>query len=496
MTQHVQDEHTDFYEVLELDESASQEEIRRAYRRLVRKHHPDVNPLAQTSVLFRQVQEAYETLRDPEKREAYDRELKERQKSLPISMKVVPSHTVFPAWQEPQMLYLVAEVRAIGKAIPPDRRLNLCLLLDRSTSMEGVRIQHAIASATSILEQLSPRDTVSVVVFSDRTEVIVPAQSGGTNPAISSRLRGIETGGGTEVAQGLAQALRTLAEAWRPGAISHLLLLTDGHTYGDEDRCLRLAEEAGRQQIAISAFGIGTEWNEEFLDRIALASGGLSFYVDAPERIGELFTGHVRHLSSLVCPDLKVACWLEPDMTLASAFLVSPQVYRLSWVDDGFMRLGGLGGHVPSTALLEVVVGPRSAGSHRVGTLQAKGMVSPGEAEDNEGVRTFALRHPIRIEIQDPPFERPPAPPEVVRAARQANLVKLEEHARKDLERGWHEDASKRLHALATQMLELGEQEMARTITLEADRVSRVGKMSPEGQKRVHYGTRALLPPA
>lgn len=63
----------DYYEALEVPRTASQEEIRRAYRRLARKHHPDVNKDPGAEDRFKQISEAYEVLRDEEKRARYDR---------------------------------------------------------------------------------------------------------------------------------------------------------------------------------------------------------------------------------------------------------------------------------------------------------------------------------------------------------------------------------------------------------------------------------------
>ena len=63
----------DYYKILGVNKSASQDEIRAAYRKLARKHHPDLNPDdKEANKKFQQINEANEVLSDPEKRKKYD----------------------------------------------------------------------------------------------------------------------------------------------------------------------------------------------------------------------------------------------------------------------------------------------------------------------------------------------------------------------------------------------------------------------------------------
>src|SRR5436190_13990538 len=62
----------DYYGILGVERTASAEDIKKAYRKLAQKHHPDVNKEAGAEERFKEIAEAYQTLKDPEKKAAYD----------------------------------------------------------------------------------------------------------------------------------------------------------------------------------------------------------------------------------------------------------------------------------------------------------------------------------------------------------------------------------------------------------------------------------------
>src|SRR5512139_3779513 len=95
----------------------------------------------------------------------------------------------------------------------------------------------------------------------------------------------MQPSGATEIFQGLQAGLQEVCQSVDPSRVNHIILLTDGHTYGDEQACLQLAEDAARKNIGITGLGVGDEWNDIFLDALAGRTGGSSVYISNPKDI-------------------------------------------------------------------------------------------------------------------------------------------------------------------------------------------------------------------
>src|ERR1044071_7492276 len=88
------------------------------------------------------------------------------------------SRAVLAESDEPQLLYVLIEAAPEGlPAQLPKLPLNLCLVIDRSSSMRGDRLNQVKEAAGKIIDQLGQDDYFSLVVFNDRADVVVPAQS-------------------------------------------------------------------------------------------------------------------------------------------------------------------------------------------------------------------------------------------------------------------------------------------------------------------------------
>jgi Ca-activated chloride channel family protein len=148
--------------------------------------------------------------------------------------------------------------------------------------MKGERMDTVKTTAIELVRQLRPFDILSVVTFSDRAEVLLPAGRLPERSEAESRIQMIQTGGGTEIYRGLEAGFFEVRRNLSKSHISQLFLLTDGRTYGDEPACIKIAEQAGAAGVGISCLGIGDGWNDAFLDNLAARAGGNSVYVSTP----------------------------------------------------------------------------------------------------------------------------------------------------------------------------------------------------------------------
>ena len=244
----------DYYHMLGVKRGATQEEIRRAYLRAVQRLHPDKNVNPGETELFLEVQQVYEVLGDAQRRAKYDATLPPEPEPLPpsIQVQIEYSRAALPSLSESQVLYALLEFSTSPDlADSPSPPLNLCLVLDVSTSMQGPKLEMVKETAIQLLRRIRPQDIFSLVSFSDRATVHIPASLGAEARRAEAKVRMLQASGGTEILQGLEAGVQETSRRLDPSNINHVILLTDGHTYGDEQNCLKLAEEASTQGIGL-----------------------------------------------------------------------------------------------------------------------------------------------------------------------------------------------------------------------------------------------------
>lgn len=479
-----------FYALLGVMRSATQEEIRRAYLKLAKRLHPDANTSAGETELFLGVQQAYQVLSNPEQRKAYDSTLpyEEEETEQAIVHKVLVSRKEMAMPQESQLLYALLEIGLSEKekkntTSPPQ---NICLALDCSTSMKGEKLDVVKATAIQLLRRTRPQDTFSVVTFSDRAEVLIPAARQINAHKSEIKIQMLQTSGGTELLSGLTASLDEVRRFVSPGSINHIIILTDGRTYGDEAACLQLAEKAAETGIGISGLGIGHEWNDAFLDKLASLTGGTSFFVSKPQEIEKLLNEKFDNLSQVVADNVTLDYFMPDGCYLSYAFRIQPEPNAL--ILDSTINLGPIQRDWPLIVLLELHINAQSIqkGSNNFlqGTL---------DGFSNHLAAPFpTIPFEVKVQVADNPNVETP-PWAIVQALSKVTLYRMQEKARQEVEAGNFSAASNHLKKMATHLLSQGQQGLAKTVLLEAEHIEQKQNFSETGEKRIKYGTRALV---
>jgi Ca-activated chloride channel family protein len=477
----------DYYAALGLSQSATDEEIRRAYRALARRYHPDSRTESAPTTLFHDVQTAYAVLSDPLQRRAYDRQRAEAglDQGTALHWEIHLSQSQLCSLYEEQMLYLLMEIRpaltAEGERLP----LNLCLVIDRSTSMQGARLDHVKGAAHQIIDELHDDDSLAVVTFNDRAEVILPSRSGINRARAKAQVSTIWASGGTEILRGMQVGLEEIERRHSKNVTSHLILLTDGQTYGDEKECIAEARQAGARHIGITAMGIGEDWNDALLDQVATQSGGVSAYIASPGQVRTLLQQRVRGLGVVFAQGVRLSLRCTEGVWIESAFRVSPYLDRLT-SEDGAINLGALQADAPITVVMEVGVAKHPPGEHRLMQLEL--------AADIQSLGRIGEKSRRDVSVAFTSEETPPEAiqPNILSALTKITVYRMQERAWDTLEQGNVEEASRQLEMIATRLFDLGESRLARAAMLEAGRIAKGGAPTEKGRKELKYGTRSL----
>ncbi len=479
----------DYYSILGIPRDVSQDEIRKAYFSAAQRLHPDKNISPGDTDLFIEAKEAYEVLSNPQKRSIYDSTLlPDKILNLPVSNKITFSRENLAQSQEPQLIYALLEFSPVKENLEniPSPPLNLCLAIDRSTSMKGLNLEIVKATAIQLMRRLRSKDVFSLVVFSDRAEVLIPSTRDGDLSKFETRIQMLQTSGGTEIYNGLEAAYKEVKRCYDPTYINHIILLTDGRTYGDEKNCLELADKAVIQRIGISGLGIGSDWNDVFVDELARRTGGSSFYVSNSQDIRHLLMEKFDNLWKIYAENVTIEFKETDNVKLRYAFRLQPELGLLSI--ESPLHLGPLLRTGSLTMLMEFMV----SSTENANVIELfEGQVIVNTATQRKPI----LKIPIRIDRPVSMQASPPIPPplEIIQALSRLSLYRLQEQARLEVAEGKFDQASQHLQILASHLLRQGNQDLARTVLLEAEIIKEKQTYSLEGDKRIKYGTRALL---
>src|SRR5215469_11334976 len=158
------------------------------------------------------------------------------------------------------------------------------LIIDKSSSMEGRKIELARLAAIGVVESLRDIDTVGVLIFDNSFQWAVPIRKADDRAAIKKLISGITPDGGTQIAPALTEAYQRILP--QTAIYKHIVLLTDG--ISEEGDSMTLTREAVNNHVTISTVGLGQDVNRAFLEKVANNAEGKSYFLNDPAGLEQL----------------------------------------------------------------------------------------------------------------------------------------------------------------------------------------------------------------
>lgn len=211
-----------------------------------------------------------------------------------------------------------------AKLAPPQSEEGtvVTLILDKSSSMEGRKMQLARVAAIGVIDNLRPQDFVGVLVFDNSHQWAVPIRKAEAKSLIKRLVSGIMPDGGTQIAPALEEGYRKVLPL--KASFKHIVLLTDG--ISEEGDSVNLAKEAAINKITISTVGLGRDVNRNYLQKVAENAKGSAYFVEDPSMLQQILLKDVmEHTGSTAIEgNVSVKVVREAELTEGIDFAKAP----------------------------------------------------------------------------------------------------------------------------------------------------------------------------
>lgn len=238
-------------------------------------------------------------------------------------------------------VYAVIHLSTVARPQRERGPVNVALAIDTSGSMEGDAIKAARAAALQMIDALKDGDRLSVVVFHSKAEVLLQSTEldGEARADVRDRIAAMEARGTTEMAGGLQAALAQVNSHYEEKGVNRIVLLGDGIP-NNASNIEYMAREAARRGIAITSVGLGLDYDEVLMGKVAELSGGRYRYIETSDKLAGFFreeldridTVYGRHASVTLTPGpgvrIDALVGAEPPSPGSAAFMTLGDIVR------------------------------------------------------------------------------------------------------------------------------------------------------------------------
>ncbi len=219
---------------------------------------------------------------------------------------------------------VVVGIAAPGGRGPARPALSVAIAIDRSKSMTGEPLEHAKAAAARLISQLDAGDAFAVIAYSDGHTTVVPMlRATAVHKELALRAIGeLAVDNGTCISCGLAHAGQWLDRTPVEQGVRRIVLLSDGYAnlgLRDRDELVALAAETAARGTSITAVGIGLDFDQETMVRIAAVGRGNYHHVPDTGRLSAAFDLEVAGLAETIATDARLSIAAPPGVAIEGA---------------------------------------------------------------------------------------------------------------------------------------------------------------------------------
>lgn len=198
------------------------------------------------------------------------------------------------------------------------RPANLTFVVDVSGSMaEAGRLDLVKAALLKLLDQLAPGDQVSIVSFSDDAEVLASMTPLTARQELRAAVERLSISGGTNLEAGVLTGYQEASKAFRPAATNRVILLSDGLANQGATQWQAISDrvkEQAAKQLTLLTVGVGRDYGDELMERLADTGDGMAVYVSSEEEATKLFTTQLPATLDLRARDAKAQVVFNPSV--------------------------------------------------------------------------------------------------------------------------------------------------------------------------------------
>lgn len=207
------------------------------------------------------------------------------------------------AVEQTDELTLLVELTAPSPTTTATRQpATLQVVLDRSGSMAGDRLEGAKTALIALVDRLDPADNLGVLAFDNETEIVVPAGPLSNKTAVKHAIAAVDAGGSTDLSSGYLRGLQEAQRVAGPTGAT-LLLVSDGHANAGVTDPVQLGQVANRartKNVTTTTLGFGLGYDERLLAALARGGAGNELFAEEADTAVALISGEVDGLLTQV----------------------------------------------------------------------------------------------------------------------------------------------------------------------------------------------------